>query len=259
MPPRDDEIPQRVQDRTSPSSVSRRLSRGECPPHGKRKQRLSAAGRAEPLCECLLRDRTAPLRPRLSRSSQTRRCSYTVWHRLGGILCAMSKSRQPCRNSLAPASPSCHHDTAESMTICARRTSLTVDLRIRFAVDDAALSRLHADAFGGDRTPTSWKARLEQHSRSWVGAFVHDRLVGFVHAIWDGGSDRRGGRELTPQSDLTRRVMRRPRGSRCRTRRGPTDRRCAGARPESAGRGSDYEARPRGAGVGSGPASTSRP
>ncbi|MET8649720.1 GNAT family N-acetyltransferase [Nocardia aurea] len=65
---------------------------------------------------------------------------------------------------------------------------MTVDLRIRFAVDDAALSRLHADAFGGDRTPTPWKARLEQHSRSWVGAFVHDRLVGFVHAIWDGGT-----------------------------------------------------------------------
>ncbi|WP_217999360.1 GNAT family N-acetyltransferase [Nocardia exalbida] len=32
-----------------------------------------------------------------------------------------------------------------------------------------------------------WKARLERHSRSWVGAFVGDRLVGFVHAVWDGG------------------------------------------------------------------------
>ncbi|WP_109525734.1 hypothetical protein [Nocardia aurea] len=34
---------------------------------------------------------------------------------------------------------------------------MTVDLRLRFAVDDAALSRLHADAFGGDRTPTPGK------------------------------------------------------------------------------------------------------
>ncbi|MGY1962510.1 GNAT family N-acetyltransferase [Nocardia gipuzkoensis] len=28
---------------------------------------------------------------------------------------------------------------------------------------------------------------LEQHSRSWVGAFVGDQLVGFVHVVWDGG------------------------------------------------------------------------
>ncbi|MGA4790270.1 GNAT family N-acetyltransferase [Nocardia sp. AB354] len=65
---------------------------------------------------------------------------------------------------------------------------MTVDLRIRFAVDDEALSRLHADAFGGDRTVVPWKARLERHGRSWVGAFVGARLVGFVHAAWDGGS-----------------------------------------------------------------------
>lgn len=63
-----------------------------------------------------------------------------------------------------------------------------MDLRVRFAVDDVALSRLHTDAFGGDHTPTPWKARLDRHSRSWVGAFVDDRLVGFVHAIWDGGA-----------------------------------------------------------------------
>lgn len=64
---------------------------------------------------------------------------------------------------------------------------MIADLRIRFAVDDEMLSRLHADAFGGDRVPSSWTARLERHSRSWVGAFVGDRLVGFVHAVWDGG------------------------------------------------------------------------
>ncbi|WP_040862802.1 GNAT family N-acetyltransferase [Nocardia niigatensis] len=64
---------------------------------------------------------------------------------------------------------------------------MTADLRIRFAVDDEALSQLHTDAFGGDHMLTPWKARLERHSRSWVGAFVGDRLVGFVHAVWDGG------------------------------------------------------------------------
>ncbi|MGW6336578.1 GNAT family N-acetyltransferase [Nocardia rhamnosiphila] len=64
---------------------------------------------------------------------------------------------------------------------------MVADLCIRFAVDDEMLSRLHADAFGGDHVPSSWTARLERHSRSWVGAFVGDRLVGFVHAVWDGG------------------------------------------------------------------------
>ncbi|MEU1527396.1 GNAT family N-acetyltransferase [Nocardia rhamnosiphila] len=64
---------------------------------------------------------------------------------------------------------------------------MTANLRIRFAVDDGVLSRLHADAFGGDHVLSPWKARLEQHSRSWVGAFVGDGLVGFVHAVWDGG------------------------------------------------------------------------
>ncbi|WP_327151353.1 GNAT family N-acetyltransferase [Nocardia sp. NBC_01329] len=61
------------------------------------------------------------------------------------------------------------------------------DLRIRFTVDDGELSRLHAEAFGGDPVLIPWTTRLERHSRSWVGAFVGDRLVGFVHAVWDGG------------------------------------------------------------------------
>ncbi|WP_435590941.1 GNAT family N-acetyltransferase [Nocardia sp. bgisy118] len=64
---------------------------------------------------------------------------------------------------------------------------MIADLRIRFAVDDEELSRLHTDAFGGDHVPSPWTARLERHSRSWVGAFVGNRLVGFVHAVWDGG------------------------------------------------------------------------
>lgn len=32
---------------------------------------------------------------------------------------------------------------------------MVADLRIRFAVDDEMLSRLHADAFGGDHVPSS--------------------------------------------------------------------------------------------------------
>ncbi|MBF6297002.1 GNAT family N-acetyltransferase [Nocardia amamiensis] len=49
------------------------------------------------------------------------------------------------------------------------------------------LSQLHAYAFGADHVLSPWRARLERHSRSWVGAFIGDRLVGFVHAVWDGG------------------------------------------------------------------------
>lgn len=61
-------------------------------------------------------------------------------------------------------------------------------IRVRFPVDDAALTRLHARAFTGAApvATTPWAARLERHSVSWVGAFDDDVLVGFVHACWDG-------------------------------------------------------------------------
>ncbi|GIG41772.1 GNAT family N-acetyltransferase [Cellulomonas phragmiteti] len=66
----------------------------------------------------------------------------------------------------------------------------TPDLRVRFAVDDAALTHLHARAFGSPAPDgvTPWAARLERHSVTWVGAFADDDLVGFVHACWDGGA-----------------------------------------------------------------------
>ncbi|MFB7719413.1 GNAT family N-acetyltransferase [Nocardia sp. NPDC056100] len=64
---------------------------------------------------------------------------------------------------------------------------MTTNLRIRFTVDDEVLSRLHADAFGSNYTLSPWRERLERHSRSWIGAFIDERLIGFVHAIWDGG------------------------------------------------------------------------
>lgn len=63
------------------------------------------------------------------------------------------------------------------------------DLRIRFPVDDAALSALHRRAFGSSSTAVHpWARQLERHSLTWVGAFDGERLVGFVQLCWDGGS-----------------------------------------------------------------------
>lgn len=67
-----------------------------------------------------------------------------------------------------------------------------LELRVRFAVDDMALSKLHAESFAFPAVPASitvdpWSARLDRHSLTWVGAFDVDELVGFVHACWDGG------------------------------------------------------------------------
>jgi GNAT superfamily N-acetyltransferase len=32
-----------------------------------------------------------------------------------------------------------------------------------------------------------WAERLARHSLTWIGAFDAGRLIGFVHACWDGG------------------------------------------------------------------------
>jgi GNAT superfamily N-acetyltransferase len=61
------------------------------------------------------------------------------------------------------------------------------ELRVGFAVDDVGLSRLHDAAFGEPGPVLPWAARLERHSVAWVGAFARERIVGFVHAVWDGG------------------------------------------------------------------------
>ncbi len=61
-------------------------------------------------------------------------------------------------------------------------------LVVRFPVDDRELTDLHARAFGNSPDgPEPWAERLARHGVSWVGAFVGDRLVGFVHACGDGG------------------------------------------------------------------------
>jgi ribosomal protein S18 acetylase RimI-like enzyme len=57
----------------------------------------------------------------------------------------------------------------------------------RFAVDDAALSRLHARAFGAAQHAVPWGRRLQRHALTWIGAFDGDRLIGFVQVAWDGG------------------------------------------------------------------------
>lgn len=67
--------------------------------------------------------------------------------------------------------------------------SRTVDLRVRFAVDDAELSELHRRTFGSAGTSAQpWAARLARHSLTWVGAFDQQALIGFVNVCWDGSS-----------------------------------------------------------------------
>ncbi len=59
----------------------------------------------------------------------------------------------------------------------------------RGPVDDAALSALHARAFGSVvEVVTPWSARMERHSLTWVTATdAAGDLVGFVNVIGDGG------------------------------------------------------------------------
>ena len=64
-----------------------------------------------------------------------------------------------------------------------------VDVRVRFTVNDEALTDLHDRAFGSSATVVQpWSYRLERHSLTWVGAFAGNTLVGFVNICWDGGS-----------------------------------------------------------------------
>jgi GNAT superfamily N-acetyltransferase len=66
---------------------------------------------------------------------------------------------------------------------------VTVDLVVRFPVDDAVLSALHARGFGGDPASADpWAERLERHALTWVGAFDRGALTGFVQVVWDGGA-----------------------------------------------------------------------
>lgn len=63
-----------------------------------------------------------------------------------------------------------------------------MDIRVRFAVVDGKVGRLHARAFGVSGRVAGWGERLERHALTWVGAFEDDRLIGFVQVAWDGGA-----------------------------------------------------------------------
>ncbi|MET0189932.1 MAG: GNAT family N-acetyltransferase [Pseudonocardia sediminis] len=62
-----------------------------------------------------------------------------------------------------------------------------LDLRVRCAIDDVALSTLHARAFGETPRLRPWSAQLERHSLSWIGAFEGETMTGFANLAWDGG------------------------------------------------------------------------
>ena len=64
----------------------------------------------------------------------------------------------------------------------------SIELVVRFPVDDRILSDLHAAAFEGEPDFQPWAERLERWALTWVGAFSNDRLVGFVQVCWDGGA-----------------------------------------------------------------------
>ena len=65
---------------------------------------------------------------------------------------------------------------------------MDLEVRVRFPVDDAALTTLHARAFGqAPGLDDPWAERLSRYGVSWVGAFDGAELVGFVHACGDGG------------------------------------------------------------------------
>ena len=60
------------------------------------------------------------------------------------------------------------------------------ELRVRCAIDDVALSTLHAAAFGETPRLRAWSAQLQRHSLSWVGAFDGRTMTGFANLAWDG-------------------------------------------------------------------------
>ncbi len=62
-----------------------------------------------------------------------------------------------------------------------------VVFRVRPAIDNSEWDRLHAEGFEHHVLGYDWSSQIEQHSLTWVGAYHHDRLIGFVNVAWDGG------------------------------------------------------------------------
>lgn len=65
-------------------------------------------------------------------------------------------------------------------------TSGDVVFRVRPNVTNDEQDLLRAEGFEHHTPGHDWSAQLE-HSLLWVGAYVRDRLVGFVNLAWDGG------------------------------------------------------------------------
>lgn len=62
-----------------------------------------------------------------------------------------------------------------------------VVFRVRPKIDNREWDRLHAEGFEHHVLGYDWASQIEQHSLTWIGAYRHDRLVGFVNVAWDGG------------------------------------------------------------------------
>ncbi|MCM4080271.1 GNAT family N-acetyltransferase [Paractinoplanes hotanensis] len=66
---------------------------------------------------------------------------------------------------------------------------MTVSLVVKFPVDDAELTALHARAFDAGPSPIHpWAERLARHALTWIGAYDDDHLIGFIQVSWDGGA-----------------------------------------------------------------------
>ncbi len=59
--------------------------------------------------------------------------------------------------------------------------------RVRPNIHNAEMDRLHAEGFDHPVGGYDWSAQLERHSLTWIGAYRHEELVGFVNVAWDGG------------------------------------------------------------------------
>jgi len=57
----------------------------------------------------------------------------------------------------------------------------------RCEVNDAALNKLHAEAFAHEPLEIGWSTQVNRHSLGWICAVDGSELVGFVNVGWDGG------------------------------------------------------------------------
>ncbi len=79
---------------------------------------------------------------------------------------------------------------AHSMTLMTRGIAsvrYVIEYGWRGQIDNDALNRLHADAFGHGLYGDDWRTQTARHSLGWVTAYDGDRLVGFLNVPWDGG------------------------------------------------------------------------